>query len=269
MKRVAAINDLSGFGRCSLTVSLPIISSFGVQCVPMPTAILSNHTAYDSYFFEDYTDNMEKYYGEWEKLGLEFDCIYTGFLGSGKQIDIVFDFIKKFGKKSVILVDPVMGDNGKIYTTYTEEMCEKMKHLAAVADIVTPNITEACILAGAEYGEELTEKEIEEIAGEIYRLGAKKVVITGIHNKNLIGNYIYDGKGCMINGESLPCRYFGTGDLFSSMLCGYTVLGEDIETAVRKSADFVHDALKLTYKNGGDAKDGIEFERLLAKRFLV
>ncbi len=266
MKKVAAINDLSGYGRCSLTVSLPIISSFGIQCVPLPTAIFSNHTAYDSYFFNDYTDNMEAYYSEWQKLGLEFDCIYTGFLGSEHQIDIVFDFIEKFGKESLILVDPVMGDEGKIYTTYTKEMCEKMKRLAAAADIITPNITEACLLTDEEYREDFTESDMERIAKKIYARGTKKIVITGLHHEKIVGNYIYDGKGELICGESLPCRYCGTGDLFASLLCGYAVKGTDLKEAVRLSGEFVHEALYETWKNGGDPRGGIEFERVLAEK---
>ncbi len=266
MKKVAAINDLSGFGRCSLTVTIPIISVFGMQCVPLPTSIFSNHTAYDSYFFDDYTDKMTDYYRQWEKLGLEFDCIYTGFLGSEKQIDIVLEFIRKFGKGALLLVDPVMGDDGRIYTTYTKEMCEKMKHLAAIADIVTPNVTEACLLAGEEYREDFNCEDIKRIAEKIHKAGTKKVVITGIHNENLVGNYIFDGEGCMITGESLPCRYCGTGDLFASLLCGYSMQGAEIKEAVKKSADFVHDALLKTYQSGGDVKDGIEFEQILAEK---
>lgn len=266
MKKVAAINDLSGFGRCSLTVAIPIISSFGLQCIPLPTAILSNHTAYDSYFFDDYTDKMEEYYKQWERLRLKFDCIYTGFLGSEKQIDIVFDFIKKFGEGALLLVDPVMGDDGRIYATYTPEMCDKMKKLAAEADIVTPNVTEACLLAGEEYRESFTEEDIGRIAHKIYKLGAKKVIITGIHGETEVGNYVYGKEKTLIRTNSLPYRYCGTGDLFSSLLCGYAVCGEEIAAAVKKSADFVHDALKITHDNGGDPKDGVEFEALLAER---
>ncbi len=266
VKKVAAINDLSGFGRCSLTVALPIISSFGLQCIPLPTAILSNHTAYDSYFFDDYTDKMPAYYAQWEKLGLEFDCIYTGFLGSEKQIDITFDFIEKFGKNTLLLVDPVMGDDGKIYTTYTKEMCEKIKKLAAAADIITPNITEACLLSDTEYKEDFTAEEIGAIAEKIHRSGTGTVIITGLHKDNAVGNYIYDGASTIVTGESLPCRYCGTGDLFASLLCGHVLCGKNIKEAVEKSADFVHDALLRTYSAGTDSKDGIEFERLIAEK---
>ena len=137
MKKVAAINDLSGFGRCSITVALPVLSAHGVQCCPVPTAILSNHTGFGTYFFDDYSDKMMTYIDAWENLGLDFDCIYTGFLGSEKQIDIVENFIKK-SENSWVLVDPVMADDGEIYSTYTPVMCEKMKRLVSLADVVTP-----------------------------------------------------------------------------------------------------------------------------------
>ena len=182
MKKVAAINDLSGFGRCSITVALPVLSAHGVQCCPVPTAILSNHTGFGTYFFDDYSDKMTPYIENWEKLGLEFDCIYTGFLGSEKQIDIVENFIKK-SAESMILVDPVMGDGGKIYSTYTNAMCEKMKRLVSLADVVTPNVTEACILAETEYKEHFTDEEIWSIAGKIHKIGAKNVAITGRHHR--------------------------------------------------------------------------------------
>ena len=144
-KKIAVINDMSGYGRCSLTVAIPILSAMGTQCCPVPTAILSNHTEFPVYFFDDYTDKMRDYIGKWKELGLEFDAISSGFLGSAEQIAIVLDFVESFGNDHTrIIIDPVMGDHGKLYATYTEEMCEEMKQLVSYADIVTPNMTEAC-----------------------------------------------------------------------------------------------------------------------------
>ena len=208
--KVAAIHDLSGIGRCSLSVILPTLSALGIQVCPVPTAILSNHTGFGTYFFDDYTDKMTAYIENWEKLGLGFDCIYTGFLGSEKQIDIVEDFIKK-SKDSMILVDPVMGDGGKIYSTYTKQMCEKMKKLVSLADVVTPNVTEACILAGEEYKEKFTDDEVRVLAEKIHLLGAKQVVITGIHRGDKIANFVSGEKERIIDelGKSIFDKLFG------------------------------------------------------------
>ena len=151
MKRVALINDLSGIGRCSLAVALPIISVMGHECASLPTAILSNHTAFDDYTFYDFTDKMHGFIDCWQKLGVGFDTVYTGFLGSVHQIDIAIDFIDDFGKDAIKLVDPVMGDDGKIYDTYTEEMRKHLKRLVHKADIITPNLTELCELCDTPY----------------------------------------------------------------------------------------------------------------------
>lgn len=156
---VAAVNDMSGFGRCSLTVAIPILSAMGVQCCPLPTALLSNHTGYPTYYFSDYTDSMEVYYKEWLKLDLDFAAVYSGFLGSEKQVSIVMEMIEAFRKKQaakgiavpLAVIDPVMGDNGAVYATYTDELCAKMRQLVSVADIITPNLTEACILLEEDY----------------------------------------------------------------------------------------------------------------------
>lgn len=146
-KKIAAINDISGFGRCSITVSLPVISHMKVQCCPLPTAIFSNHTGYASYFFDDYTEKMPEFIDNWKKLGLSFEGITTGFLGSKRQIEIVEKFLSEFkNKETKVIIDPVMGEDGKPYATYTDEMCGEMKKLVCHADILTPNLTEACLL---------------------------------------------------------------------------------------------------------------------------
>ncbi len=181
-KKIAVINDFSGFGRCSLTVSIPIISAMKIQCCALPTAILSNHTGYEDYFFDDYTDKMKAYYMKWEKLGLKFDGIYSGFLGSEKQAKIVEDFIERFSNENtVVTVDPAMADNGKMYATIDERLCREMKNLIPLSHIITPNLTEACILTDTAYhDDEYSIGEIEEIADRLEKMGAKKIVITGI-----------------------------------------------------------------------------------------
>ena len=175
-KRLAVINDFTGFGRCSLTVSIPIISQLGVQCCPVPTSVFSNHTAFPSFYFDDYTEKMPAYIEEWKKLQLGFDGIQTGFLGSWQQIRTVLDFIHCFRTPdTVVLVDPVMGDNGTPYALFDHKMQEAMRQLAREADILTPNLTEACILTSTPYHSVgWTQKQLFELSDKLLLLGAKK-----------------------------------------------------------------------------------------------
>ena len=192
IKKVVAIHDISGLGRCSLTAVIPILSVLGVQPCPFPTAILSCQTGYSNFSFLDLTEEMINYKNSWDELGFAFDGVYSGFLGSEKQIDIVKELIVS-QNISFVLIDPVMGDNGTIYKTYTEAMCSKMKELVSLATVTTPNITEACILLGKQYKNgEYSLEEIEEIAKGIGVLGPKKVVITGIIKGSEIINFAYD-----------------------------------------------------------------------------
>lgn len=190
-KKIAVINDLTGFGRCALTVAIPVISVMGLACCPVPTSILSNHTAFPSCFIDDYTEKMEPYINEWKKLGLVFDGIYSGFLGSREQIAIVKRFFQSFRKADTqIIIDPVMGDNGKPYRTYTVDMCQAMKELVCYGSIVTPNVTEACILTDTPYKEQWSEAQLEALARKLVLMGPKKVVITGVEMPDgSIGNY--------------------------------------------------------------------------------
>ena len=151
-KKIAIVNDMTGFGRCSIAAQLPIISAMKIQCCPLPTAILSAHTGFPSFFFDDYTSKMKDYMNNWKELNINFDGIATGFLGSKEQIDVVVEFMEKFkDNTTIVVVDPVMGDYGELYATYTKEMCNEMKKLLKYADIITPNLTEACRLIDVEY----------------------------------------------------------------------------------------------------------------------
>ena len=268
-RRCAVINDFSGFGRCSIAVALPILSAMGVQCCSVPTAILSNHTGYDNYFFDSYTQKMPAYIKEWEKLNLSFDSIFSGFLGCEEQIDMVCSFIETFKQNdTVIIVDPVMGDNGKIYTTYTPEMCQKMKKLAEKADIITPNITEACILANEEYGgEQISQQKISSLLSSLSLDGKRSVVITGIITENGISSAIFDAKqkkNLVVNTERAHITYPGTGDLFASILCGAVTNGEDLFSATKKAAEFVSKTAKFTAQFETNINDGIAFEKFLS-----
>jgi len=266
IRKIAAINDLSGASRCSLTVALPIISALGVQCCVMPTAILSNHTGYSDFFFEDYTNQMNKFSENWKKMNLKFDCIYSGFLGSHKQVETVLDFIDDFRTGiTKIVIDPVMGDNGKIYSTYSKELCNDMKRLASTADVITPNITEACVLSDTDYnGETLPEEKLLDMAKKISALGAKSVIITGHRSQSKVENFVYSNGVAKSFATPVVPKYFsGTGDVFASLISGLTVLGYDVFGATEYAADFVHKATALSYGLGLDINDGICFEKLL------
>ena len=218
-KKIAVINDISGFGRCSIAVSLPIISMLKVQCCPLPTSIFSNHTGFPSFFFEDFTKNMEPYMEEWKKLDLKFNGISTGFLGSAEQIRIVQEFISEFkSKDTLVIVDPVMGDYGKTYSTYTEEMCQRMKQLACKADILTPNLTEACILTDTPYKEDWKVAEVIELAEKLSEQGPEKVVITGVSQKSYICNFCYEKatEPSIVKTQKVGRQRSGTGDIFSA-----------------------------------------------------
>ena len=198
--RVAAIHDMSGFGRCSLTVAIPILSAMGVQCCPLPTAFLSTHTGgFEGFTFLDMTDEMSKVADHWASLGLTFQAVYSGFLGSERQIGVVEDFICRFrGPDTVVVVDPVMGDYGRVYQTYTAAMCSGMARLAELADVITPNLTEACILAGVGYEEAMRSDGLEAVrlaACALREQGPSTVVITGIPRGEQIVNAVFSFGG--------------------------------------------------------------------------
>lgn len=268
-KKIAVINDFSGYGRCSLTVSLPIISAMKIQCCALPTAVLSNHTGYSRYFFDDYTDKMKPYYHEWEKLRLSFDGIYTGFLGSVRQVEIVEDFIARFkGKDTVVIVDPVMGDNGKCYATIDDDLCRELRKLLPLSTIITPNLTEACILCEEKFRTTAyTDDELMRLTEKLRKLGARNIVITGIERQGHICNYISaENKPCTVY-EQIPSGslHAGTGDVFSSIIAADAVNDIPFESSVKKAADFVAEAIALSDKLSIPPQDGICFEELLGR----
>lgn len=267
-KKIAVINDFCGFGRCSLTVSLPIISALQVQCCPVPTSIFSNHTAYDSFFYTDYTNHMEAYVGEWEKLGLNFEGILTGFLGSPEQTRIVREFLAKFkGEDTIAVVDPVMGDEGKLYATYSPELARQMKELLPYADILTPNLTEACILTDTAYRNDMTPEELAEVCFKLGALGPKKIVVSGLERDDRLINYVYEeGKTPMeVAGPKIgPCRA-GTGDVFSSIIAADAVNGVEFLASVRHAAVFIAKVLRRAVELDIPKTDGICFEEFLSE----
>lgn len=268
--KCAVVNDLSGFGRCSLTVAIPVISALGIQTCPVPTAIFSNHTGYDDFYFEDYTDRMQRYYEKWEHLNLHFDSIYTGFLGSEAQISLIYDFIARFKSDDTLLfVDPVMGDNGRMYTTYNDAMCQGMRELIARADIITPNLTEACLLAGAPYLSQVNPADhstIFEIAETLLSMGPECVIITGVRTGNTMRNFVrsrHKNERFSVSAPFVAQEYCGTGDLFASLLCGYLTLGVPHREALQKTQRFLTRALIFSDTHHVHPLDGVAFEPLL------
>lgn len=265
-KKIALINDFTGFGKCSIAVSLPVISALKIQCCPVLTSVFSNHTAYPEYFFDDYTDKMQEYVDNWKKLDLMFEGISTGFLGSEKQIEIVKKFIHDFRTEhTVVIVDPVMGDNGESYTTYTKDMCNRMKELVSLADIVTPNLTECCILTETPYDANMDDSAIRNMVKQIAKTGPKKVVVTGIVRGNTIRNYVYEEHktDVMLRSKKIGCERSGTGDIFSSIISADAVNQVDFLESVKKAVSFIKKCLVISEERNIPKEDGICFEDIL------
>ena len=279
--RVAAIHDLSCFGRCALTVIIPTLSVMGLQCIPVPTALFSTHTGgFQNMHFIDLSDSMEGIADHFETLPLSFDALYSGFLGSARQIGIVSDFIDRFrcgaGKQARVLVDPVMGDDGRLYSTYTEELQAGMRRLCEKADIITPNLTEACFLTGTPWQDttEMSAYDAEVFAGELAHkmsaFGASQIVITGVPCDDSIGTYGLDATKAtdqtfFSRVTRRPKSFPGTGDIFASVLLGALMRGDDLYTATRAAADFVGEVIAYSQNCGEPTRDGVLLEPLLWK----
>ena len=273
---VAAVNDLSGFGKCSLSAALPILSVLGVQAVPLPTAILTNQTGFDSYFIDDYTDKIDTYIEHWQKINPVFDGIYTGFLANEAQVNKILKFIDSFkNEDTLLLVDPVMGDNGSIYSAYTPELCNKMKLLVSKADVITPNLTEACLLAERDFFEITFEKSSSKYLDLIQELGndilencllnnRKTIIITGIEHKNRLYNAVITKEGIFHTSSDIyGIGYSGTGDIFASIICGYLVQDLSVENAVVKATKFIEESVKDSFNQGIARNYGVNFEKYL------
>lgn len=286
--KIAMINDIAGYGRCSTTVSLPIISSMGIQVCPVPTSLFSNHTGFPVHFMHDCTAILPDYLEKWRELGLSFDGIYCGFLGSVAQIDIVRDFLasqRRNGAGSacstamspVVILDPVMGDHGKAYRTVTSRHCSEMKELLSMADIITPNITEACLLTGAGYRETgWSTEELTSLTEQLHAMGPVKIVITGMQEEGEFVNFIsikqeegnsngychgYCHGYCRMHiaGESRP----GTGDIFASVIAADAVNGVDFFQSVEKAAGFVRTCTQASAMLHIPREQGVCFENFL------
>ena len=267
-KKIALINDVTGFGRCSIAVMAPIVSAMKIQAVTIPTAVLSAHTQFPEYYFDDYTSKMRDYIQTYKDLNLSFDAIASGFLGSEEQVDIVIDFFKTFKKNgSFTLVDPVMGDYGKLYETYTPTLCEKMKALVHYADILTPNLTELCTLTDVEYRTEgFTDAELSEMCRKLTEQGPEHIVVTGIpYNSKQIMNYVYS-KGeepRIVMVDRIGGDRSGTGDVISSIIAGMYMNGHDFYESVKKAAEFVTKCIRYCEDNNVPTHWGLCFEMYL------
>ncbi|SHJ86965.1 pyridoxine kinase [Anaerobranca californiensis DSM 14826] len=268
--KVVAIHDMSGVGRCSLTVAIPLISSMGIQVCPLPTAILSSHLdGFGEPAFIDLTDKLNGYANHWKSLNIQFDCIYSGFIGTKEQFQFIEDFIDDFRSlETLVVIDPVMADNGEFYSNYNEEMLMKMKGLITKADVITPNLTEACLLLGENYTTEPLSLDLaKEYLQRLGDLGPKWVVITGVKldgNTNANIGYSKDsGEFLVIPYKYIPVHYPGTGDVFASILTGGLMQGNSLVKAMEKATSFLEVVVEATFKSGTPKREGVILEKFL------
>lgn len=267
--KVAAIHDLAGFGRCSLSVVIPVLSSMGIQVCPMPTAVLSTHTGgFEGYTFVKLTDTLTAYYQHWKRLGIRFDCIYSGFLGSKAQIDILCAMIDAFQTpENLIVVDPAFADGGALYATFDAAFVAHMRRLVAKAQVITPNITEAAFLLGREMPAHLDAAQARDWLLALAALGPDTVIITSAPMQNSKSSVIAYEKNTQqfrqLPCEYVPAEYPGTGDIFTSVLTGALLQKNDVSMAITRAVDFVSTAIRATYDAGSEARNGVLLEKFL------
>ncbi len=268
MKRIVTVQDLSCVGRCSLTVALPIISAMGVETSVLPTALLSSHTLFPDPAICDLTQQIPSITDHWKKIGVRFDGIYTGYLGSLSQLDMMAGFIDEFGGEGFVFIDPVMGDHGRLYSGFTREYVSRMARFCGRGDIIVPNITEACLMLERDYlGDSYTEADLREILLGLTGLGAHKAVLTGVSMEpGKLGAAAYDGdRGeyflCM--GDRTEGSFHGTGDIFASVCVGSLAQGYSLGQAVEAAVEFTCESIRLTAAEQRDRRFGVNFEGAL------
>ena len=269
MKRIITVQDISCVGKCSLTVALPVISAMGIEACVLPTAVLSTHTAFKGFTFRDLTSDISKITAHWKNEKIHFDAIYTGYLGSLEQIDLMHQLIKDFGGGDTrVIIDPCMGDNGALYSGFTPDFAKAMAGLCAEADVIVPNLTEASYLLGVPYiAQGYTKEYIEDLVKKLADLGARRVVLKGISfNDKKLGIICYDSQTEKINWyfhEKMQQSFHGTGDIFASVLTGALVRGMQLDEACRLAADFVVESIKATLSHKDYNWYGVDFESAL------
>lgn len=270
VKKVAAVHDLSGVGRVSLTVVIPILSSMGFQVCPLPTAVLSSHTQYPHFSFLDLTEEMPRIISEWKRLDVEFDAIYTGYLGSPRQVRIVSDFINDFRREdSLVVVDPVLGDNGKLYTNFDETMVKEMQQLITKANVITPNLTELFCMLDLPYKEENSDEELKRHLCHLSDKGPQIVIITSVPvsgDAHKTSVYAYNRVGnryWKVTCPYLPAHYPGTGDTFTSVVTGALLQGDSLPIALDRATQFILQGIRATFGYEYDNREGILLEKVL------
>ncbi|OUO33537.1 pyridoxamine kinase [Olsenella sp. An293] len=267
LPRVAAVHDLCGYGKCSLGVAIPVLSAAGIDVCPVPTSLFSAHTRFPKFYMHDTTPMLDEYLDAWREEGIELDGIYSGFLGSAEQVDAILRLYREY-PRALRIVDPVMGDGGAKYPTYTDEMCEAMKGLVDGADLLTPNLTEASILTGIPYeGQDVDEAYVRRVMDALFGMGAKAVVIKGVvhEGEKIIRNYVAVSGGEMeeASGELLPYMLHGTGDLFASGLTAAVYAGESLAASVEFACALVRHAMQITPDQPDYQVRGVSFESVL------
>lgn len=267
--RVAAVHDLCGYGKCSLGVAIPVLSAAGCDVCPVPTGLFSSHTAYPGWYMHDTTDMLSDYLAAWKNIGVEIDAVYSGFLGAPEQVDRIRDLYNMY-PSALRVVDPVMADHGKVYPTYTPELCDAMAELACGADILTPNLTEASIILGQDWpGTDIDDDAAKRMIEGLLEKGAKNVVLKGIQREgeSCIRNFVA-GQDCELfeaKNEYLPYMLHGTGDLYCSCLLAAIMAGKSLQEAVVFAGDFVHDAMIVSAKQPDFKERGVSFELIIGK----
>ena len=267
--RVAAVHDLCGYGKCSLGIAIPVLSAAGCDVCPVPTGIFSSHTAFPGWYMHDTTEILSDYLTAWGNIGVEIDAVYSGFLGAPEQVDRIRDLYDMY-PLALRVVDPVMADHGKVYPTYTPELCDAMASLAAGADILTPNLTEAAIILGIDWpGTDISDDTAKEMIDGLLAKGAKNVVLKGIQREgeNVIRNFVGGAHGDVeeVSNEYLPYMLHGTGDLYCSCLLAAVMAGRPLVEAAAFAGDFVHDAMIVSAQQPEFRDRGVSFEPLLGK----
>ncbi len=267
--QIAAINDLSGFGRCSLTVAIPILSAMGYQVCPLPTALLSAHTGYEGAEIRDFTADMAAFLAHWARLGLTFDAVYTGFLGDAAQVDVLIPFLQQHkGQGALCLVDPAMADHGRLYASCTPALARGMRRLVAQASVTTPNLTEACLLTDVPYEAVLADcNRLHTVGERLLSLGCGTAVVTGVHTADgMLENWVFtpDCPPQIVRTSRVDKNFAGTGDVFSSVLCGELLRGTPLTAAVERTAAFVRQVAEATAEAGTPLQDGMHFEPYLS-----
>lgn len=264
IKKIISLNDICAYGKVSLTISIPIFSKLGIQLCPLPTGLFSSHTQFPSFYYTDLSEHLVKIVDEWKKLKLSFDGFYIGYLVSERENELAKEIVNDFETGDVV-IDPILGDNGKLYSAFNKSHVDRMRELVSVADMITPNVTEAALLLEKEYEKNITLEKLSDWAKELSALGPKKIVITSVESDGKIGAFGYDNGATSVSmKEKINLHIPGTGDAFSSAFFAYYLNGLSFEDSIDKAATFVTESVREAFVLGDDALAGIAIEKRLS-----